>query len=38
MRDFVILTDSTSDLTLEMRQQFGVEYVPMQYIIDGVEY
>ena len=38
MRDFVILTDSTSDLTLEMRQQFGIEYVPMQYIIDGVEY
>ena len=38
MRDFVVLTDSTSDLTLEMRQQFGIEYVPMQYIIDGVEY
>ena len=38
MRDFVILTDSTSDLTLEMRQQFGIEYVPMQYIIDGVQY
>lgn len=38
MRDFVILTDSTSDLTLEMRQEYGVDYVPMQYIIDGVEY
>ncbi len=38
MRDFIVLTDSTSDLTLEMRQEFGIEYVPMQYIIDGVEY
>ena len=38
MRDYIILTDSTSDLTKEMRQQFGVEYVPMQYIIEGVEY
>ena len=38
MKDFVVLTDSTSDLSLEMRQQFGIEYVPMQYIIDGVEY
>ena len=38
MRDYIVLTDSTSDLTLEMRQQFGIAYVPMQYIIDGVEY
>lgn len=38
MRDFIVLTDSTSDLTLKMRQQYGIEYVPMQYIIDGVEY
>lgn len=38
MRDFVILADSTSDLTLELRQQHGIEYVPMQYVVDGVEY
>lgn len=38
MRDFIILTDSTSDLTLEMRQEFGIEYIPMQYIVDGVDY
>ena len=38
MKDFIILSDSTCDLTLEMRQEFGIEYVPMQYIIDGVEY
>lgn len=38
MKDFIVLTDSTSDLNLEMRKQFNIEYVPMQYIIDGVEY
>lgn len=38
MRDYVILTDSTSDLTLQMRQEYNVDYVPMQYIVDGVEY
>ena len=38
MRDFVILTDSTSDLTLQMRQEYNVDYVPMNYVIDGVEY
>lgn len=38
MRDFVVITDSTSDLTCEMRQEYGVEYVKMNYIIDGVEY
>ena len=38
MREFVIYTDSTSDLTLEMRQEYGVEYVKMNYIIDGVDY
>ena len=38
MRDFVVITDSTSDLTCEMRQEYGVEYVQMNYVIDGVEY
>lgn len=38
MREFVILTDSTSDLTKEMREQFGVEYVAMNYVVDGTEY
>ncbi len=38
MREFVILTDSTSDLTREMRQQYKVDYVAMNYVIDGVEY
>lgn len=38
MRDFIILTDSTSDLTQQMRQQYDVDYVAMNYVIDGVEY
>ena len=38
MKDFIVLTDSTSDLSLQMRQEFNIEYVPMQYVIDGVEY
>lgn len=38
MREFVILTDSTSDLTRQMRQEYNVDYVAMNYVIDGVEY
>lgn len=38
MREFVIFTDSTSDLTKELRQQYDVDYVPMNYVVDGVEY
>ena len=38
MKDFVVLTVSTSDLSLAMRQEYNITYVPMQYIIDGVEY
>lgn len=38
MKDFIILTDSTSDLTLELRQQYGIEYVAMNYVVDGIEY
>ena len=38
MKEYMILTDSTSDLTRQMRQQYNIAYVPMQYIIDGVEY
>ena len=38
MKDFIVLTDSTCDLPLELRRQYGIEYVPMSYIIDDVEY
>ena len=38
MREFIILTDSTSDLTKQLREQYNVDYVPMNYVIDGQEY
>ena len=38
MREFVILADSTSDLTKEMRQEYNVDYVAMNYSVDDVEY
>lgn len=38
MRDFVIFGDSTCDLSKELREQFGIEYVAMNFTIDDVEY
>ena len=38
MRDFVIIADSTCDLSRQMREDYGIEYVKMNYVIDGVEY
>ena len=38
MREFVIFGDSTCDLDREMRDRYGIDYIPMNYIIDGKEY
>ncbi len=38
MKEFVIFTDSTSDLEKTYRESWGVEYVPMNYVVDDVEY
>lgn len=38
MRDFVVLADSTCDLSKELREKYGIDYVAMNYIIDDVEY
>lgn len=38
MKDFIIYTDSTSDLSKELRQQYDIRYIPMNYIVDDVEY
>ena len=38
MKNFVIFTDSTSDLPKELREKYSVDYVPMNYVIDGTEY
>jgi len=38
MKDFVIFADSTSDLTKDLREEYNIEYVPMQYSVNGVDY
>ena len=38
MRDFVIISDSTCDLPRQLREEYGIEYVKMNYVIDGEEY
>lgn len=38
MREFVIFGDSTSDLNKQLREQYGIEYVAMNYVVDDQEY
>ena len=38
MREFVLFGDSTCDLNRELREQYGIEYVAMNYSVDGEEY
>ena len=38
MNDYVILTDSTSDLPDEIVKEFGIEVLPMEFSIDGKSY
>jgi len=38
MKDYIILTDSTSDLCKELRQQYNIEYVPMNVVFDEKEH
>ncbi len=38
MRDFIVFGDSTCDLDAAIRQQYGIEYVAMNYLIDDTEY
>ena len=38
MGEFVIFGDSTCDLEKAVRDRYGIEYVPMHYIIDDTEY
>lgn len=35
---FIVLTDSTSDMNKTLREQYAVDYVPMNYVLDGKEY
>ena len=34
MKNYVILTDSCSDLSLDLREKYGIEYVPMSFSYD----
>lgn len=38
MKKFVIVTDSCSDLDKELRTAYDVDYIPMHYTLDGVDY
>ena len=38
MKDFVIFADSTCDLNKDLREEYGISYVPMNYVVDDVEY
>ena len=38
MKEFVIFGDSTCDLNKALREQYGIDYVPMNYVVDDQEY
>lgn len=38
MNKFAIIVDSTSDLNKELRKQYDLDFVPMNYVVDGKEY
>ena len=38
MKEFVIFGDSTCDLNKALREQYGIDYVPMNYVVDDREY
>lgn len=38
MKDFIILGDSTCDLNKDIRSKFGIDYVQMNYVLEGREY
>lgn len=38
MNRFVILTDTTSDMNKDLREQYDVDYVPMNYVVGDNEY
>jgi DegV family protein with EDD domain len=38
MRDFIIVTDSASDLSDDLAKSLDIEVLPLKFVIDGVEY
>ena len=37
-KDYAIVGDSTCDLTSELRKKYSIEYVKMNYVVEGSEY
>ncbi len=35
---FAIIVDSTSDMNAAMRKKYDIDYVAMNYVVDGIEY
>ncbi|MBQ3229526.1 MAG: DegV family protein [Clostridia bacterium] len=38
MNSFAIISDSTCDLGKDLRDKYEIDYVPMNYVVDGKEY
>ena len=38
MRDYVIITESTSDLPVDIIEELGVYIIPMEYRVDDKDY
>ena len=38
MKKFAIITDSTADLNKTLREEYDIDYVLMNYVVDGTEY
>lgn len=38
MKEFVLLGDSTCDLSAEQRNRHNIDYIPMNYVVDGEEF
>lgn len=38
MKEFVIFSDSTCDLNRQTREEYGIAYLPMNFLIDDIEH
>ena len=38
MKKFAVISDSTCDLSSQLRNEYSIEYVKMNYVLDGKEY
>ncbi len=38
MKNFAVISDSTCDLDSQLREKYSIDYVKMNYVLDGIEY